>query len=92
MTVLFPGLFCMLPIFPVDLKKPANAKKVIEITAHADKSEPDNANLSLKRANVLLKYLESKGIAKNRINVTDKKATVDPADGIPASRLEIKVK
>ncbi len=75
-----------------DLKKPANAKKIIEITAHADKSEPENANLSMRRANVLLKYLMSKGIAKNRIKVIDKKATVDPAEGIPGSRLEITVK
>lgn len=75
------------------LKKPENKNKTLEIVSHSDSKEPDNAGLSKKRADVLTKYLISKGIAKERIKVTDKKST-EPLNekNKDSSRIELIVK
>lgn len=78
-----------------EMKKPENKSDKIEIIAHIDKSEPEP--LSDKRATVVQKYIQSKGIAKDRIIVTSKKATepIEKGDSEQAkqknARVELKI-
>lgn len=55
-----------------DMKKKENTSVKIEVISHIDKSEPEP--LSDKRAAVVQKYIQSKGIAKERIIVKSMKA------------------
>ncbi|CAG0983124.1 hypothetical protein FLAV_01878 [Flavobacteriales bacterium] len=55
-----------------DMKKKENASVKIEVISHIDKSEPEP--LSDKRASVVQKYIQSKGIAKERIIIKSMKA------------------
>jgi outer membrane protein OmpA-like peptidoglycan-associated protein len=78
-----------------DMKKKENASVKIEIISHIDKSEPEP--LSDKRASVVQKYIQSKGISKERIIIKSMKATqpLDTGTGDDAkqknARVELKL-